>query len=184
MRTGSRRRSHPSGGFAYLGVLALVAVMGIMMSRAGGLGAVGARREREAQLLFAGDQIVQAIGRYYREGPQAGCHPPDLDTLVTGRYLRRRYFDPMTGSFDWGVIRDAQGNVRGVYSRSQRAPLRHAGFASDYRGFSTAARYRDWRFEHRAHGAAASAAACMRSLKRLGDANPASTGQSNYLSTE
>ena len=52
------------------------------------------RREREAELVFRGEQYVQAIKLFQRR--YAGTFPPDVDVLVKQRLLRRRYVDPMT----------------------------------------------------------------------------------------
>lgn len=55
-----------------------------------------ARREREAELIFRGEQYARAIGLFQRRsGP--GVLPPSIDVLVDGRYLRKKFKDPMTG---------------------------------------------------------------------------------------
>jgi type II secretory pathway pseudopilin PulG len=54
------------------------------------------RREREAELVFRGEQYVQAIRLFQRR--YAGTFPPDVDALVTQRFLRRRYVDPITNT--------------------------------------------------------------------------------------
>lgn len=52
-------------------------------------------REKEAELIFRGEQYARAIYLYRQENGQAS--PPDIDTLVEQRYLRKRYLDPITG---------------------------------------------------------------------------------------
>ena len=53
------------------------------------------RREREAELIFRGQQYARAIGLFQkRSGP--GVLPPNLDVLVTGRFLRKKFKDPIT----------------------------------------------------------------------------------------
>ena len=52
-------------------------------------------REREAELIFRGEQYARAIYLYRQRNNQAP--PPNVDTLVSQRYLRKKYLDPMTG---------------------------------------------------------------------------------------
>ncbi len=55
-----------------------------------------ARREKEAELIFRGEQYARAIGLFQRRsGP--GVLPPNIDVLVDGRYLRKKFKDPITG---------------------------------------------------------------------------------------
>lgn len=54
-----------------------------------------ARREREAELVFRGQQYARAIGLFQkRAGP--GVLPQSLDVLVSGHFLRKRFKDPIT----------------------------------------------------------------------------------------
>ena len=53
------------------------------------------RREREAELIFRGQQYARAIGLFQkRAGP--GVLPPNVDVLVSGRFLRKKFKDPIT----------------------------------------------------------------------------------------
>jgi len=54
-----------------------------------------AQREREAELVFRGQQYARAIALYQRQ--YANAFPPNLDLLVDQRFLRRKYKDPITG---------------------------------------------------------------------------------------
>ncbi|MGS0741050.1 hypothetical protein ACVBEF_04305 [Glaciimonas sp. GG7] len=90
------------GGFAYLSVIILVAVVSIMALQMSGTLAVRLNRDKEADLLFKGDQIAQAIRSYYESGPVPGCYPRNLEVLLedrrnfkTLRHLRQIYRDPM-----------------------------------------------------------------------------------------
>lgn len=61
-----------------------------------------ARREKEAELVFRGEQYVRAIGLFQRRaGP--GVLPPNVDVLVTQKFLRKKYKDPITGQ-DFDVL--------------------------------------------------------------------------------
>ncbi len=50
-------------------------------------------REKEAELVFRGEQYARAIAIYYRKNQRL---PPNVDTLVSQRYLRKKYVDPIT----------------------------------------------------------------------------------------
>lgn len=82
-------------GYAMAGLLVAIGVMGILMSAALPVWRTYMQREKEAELLFRGEQYVRAIDLYQRRFP--GAYPTDLDALVEGRFLRRLYLDPMTG---------------------------------------------------------------------------------------
>src|SRR5262249_9242669 len=104
MRSGSRAR-----GFTYLAMLAAVAVIGIGLAAAGEVWSQARQREREQELLFAGNQFRQAIALYERRTPGGARRYPEklADLLldkrypVVQRYLRRIYADPMTGKAEW-----------------------------------------------------------------------------------
>lgn len=155
------------GGFTYLGLLLAVALVGAGLAATGSVWSVHAQREREAELLFAGDQIRAAIKRYYEEVPQGQQHrfPQRLDDLLLDRrwptvrrHLRRIYLDPVTGS-DWVLVSAPGGGILGVHSRSDAAPLKRQGFGRFDTAFEDAARLSDWRFVYRVEAEADDSAA-------------------------
>jgi type II secretory pathway pseudopilin PulG len=151
MRSGSARAQE---GFTLIALLLVVALMGFGLAGLGELWSRSAQREREQELLFAGNQIREAIGQYYRRSPGgANRFPRRLEDLlqderypVVVRHLRRLYSDPMTGSPAWGLIEAPGGGVMGVYSLSGSVPLQRAGFAVENKDFENAAHYTGWRF--------------------------------------
>lgn len=52
-------------------------------------------REKEADLIFRGEQYARAIHLYRQKNN--GALPQSFDQLVQGRYLRKKYLDPITG---------------------------------------------------------------------------------------
>lgn len=154
-----RARRARQRGLGYLAVLFWLALASIALAGEAMLWSVQRQRDREEQLLFAGDQIRRAIGSYHDASPtQPGRYPPSLDVLLDDRrflparrHLRRLYADPMTGRPDWGLVRGADGGVIGVYSLSRRMPLKRDGFAATDLDFERKAQYAEWRFIH--HGA-------------------------------
>ena len=83
-------------------LLVSLAVLSVVASMALPAWRHAAQREREAELIFRGEQYSRAIMLYQREQP--GAFPPDLETLVEGRYLRRAYPDPMTEDGEFRLI--------------------------------------------------------------------------------
>ena len=53
-----------------------------------------ARREKEQELVFRGNQYARAIGLFQRKF--ANTAPPSIDVLVDQRFLRKKYKDPIT----------------------------------------------------------------------------------------
>ena len=88
-------------GYAMAALLVGLAVIAVTTSVALPVWHTAIRREREAELVFRGEQYVHAITLFQRR--YAGTFPPDVDSLVKQRLLRRRYVDPMTNS-DFRVL--------------------------------------------------------------------------------
>ncbi len=120
-------------GFTYLGILAAVILMGLLLTAAARVWTLTEQRERETQLLFVGDAFRMAISGYYAHGHR---YPQTLQDLLLDdrspvplRYLRRLYLDPMTNSADWQLVLAPEGGIKGVYSGSMRTPIKRANFA-------------------------------------------------------
>jgi type II secretory pathway pseudopilin PulG len=147
-------------GFTYVGFLLFVALSGAGLAAYGEFASHTAQREKEAELLFRGEQIRNAIASYYRKEQR---YPRALAELVEDkrfpmpvRHLRRLYRDPMSGEADWGVVEvPGGGGVMGVYSRSEDAPIKTGNFSAINPEFDKATKYADWKFVHRPPGQAA-----------------------------
>lgn len=141
-------------GFTYLGLLFVVAVMGIVMAVAAQVWQTSVQRERERELLFVGNQLRMAIKSYYDATPGADKQFPQqledllLDPRAPGirRHLRKRYLDPITGKPEWGLIMAEEGGIQGFYSLSSLAPVKQAGFEEENAEFEKKLRYSDWKF--------------------------------------
>ena len=155
--TGSRQTLHrrsKGGGFTYLGLLFIVAIMGLAMALAAQVWETTIRREKERELLFVGKQIRQAIGSYYAEMPDGvRRYPQRLEDLLQDnrfpgvkRHLRRLYRDPVTGSAEWGLVPSGEGGIQGIYSVSSLIPLKQAGFDTADMGFENKLHYSEWKF--------------------------------------
>jgi type II secretory pathway pseudopilin PulG len=141
-------------GFAYLLVMVLVAGIGAALLKISDDWHQQTQRQREKQLLFAGRQIRQAIISYYENSPpQSPRFPRALEDLVrdprkaaVARHLREIYRDPFTGTVDWGLVKSANGEIYGVYSRSTGEPLKKNNFRPAERQFGGASSYSEWIF--------------------------------------
>ena len=144
-------------GFTYLAVLITVATLGGALGAAATVHSQQAQREKEAELLFVGDQYRQAIASYYERTPGgAKRYPQKLEDLledrrspVPQRHLRRLYPDPMTGK-EMAPLEAPMGGIMGVSSPSEAAPIKTGNFRP--RDKSLAAdgitKYSEWKFAY------------------------------------
>lgn len=141
-------------GFTYIGVLVLVALMGIALAASGQVWHTLQKREKEQQLLFIGQQFRLALNRYAKYTPgKARRAPLHLEELLQDprypgiqRHLRKIDVDPMTGNAEWGLITGPGGEIYGVHSLSNDEPLKKSNFGLSDRHFESMMRYSDWVF--------------------------------------
>lgn len=114
-------------GYAMAALLVSIGVMMVLMSVAMPVWRTQAQREKEAELVFRGEQIARSINLYMRKAG-GGNYPVSLDLLVQGRFLRKKYKDPMTESGEWDLITAATNMGEGG-SPQQGQPGRGRGGA-------------------------------------------------------
>jgi type II secretory pathway pseudopilin PulG len=161
-----RARAAANAGFTYVWLLLAVAFMAAGLAAVAEVATTAMRRDKEAELLFVGDEFARAIALYRASSPGTPQYPQRLEDLLadkrvpnTRRHLRRVYADPMTGSADWGLVRGPGGGIVGVYSRATTRPLKTANFPKGYEPFANAASYAEWRFVAGVDGRIAAATA-------------------------
>ncbi len=128
----------------------LLAATGVMWSQM-------QQREKERDLLFIGNEFRKAITTYYEQTPGTVKRYPnslndllkDNRQLATVRHLRRIYRDPMTASFEWGIVRATDGGVMGIYSLSNKSTIKRSGFLQRDAAFEKQTRYVDWQFVYK-----------------------------------
>lgn len=145
---------HKQAGFSYVLVMFAVAILAIMAVRLLDVSATNEQRAREADLLYVGNAYREAIGVFYENTPgTVKRYPEKLDDLLQDprtttlqRHLRKLYRDPITSDTEWGLVRDNDERITGVYSLSHKQSVKTGGFAKVSAGFVDAKEYRDWRF--------------------------------------
>ena len=101
------------------GLLIMLGVMGVLSSMLLPVWSQAAKREREVELVFRGEQYARAVELYQRR--YVGANPPDFETLVEQRFLRKLYADPMTEDGEFRVIYFSQvADMRGEPATADR----------------------------------------------------------------
>ena len=121
-------------GVTYLFVMILVAVMSISLMGVSQQWSVILKRDREAELLFRGTRIKEAIERYVadhevQKATRPNRWPRTLEELTKKtpkRYLQTVYKDPITGK-DFDLIKVGE-ELHGVRSTSTDAPYDQVNF--------------------------------------------------------
>ncbi len=151
MVQGRRRGEH---GFTYIALLIFIAIMGVALAATGDVWYMTMKREKEAELLFAGNQFRDALTMYYYHTVgQVGRYPMSLEDLLkdprypgTKRYLRKIYLDPITNSTNWEFVKGPRGEILGVHSASEDEPVKKSNFSFADQAFEGKTKYSDWVF--------------------------------------
>lgn len=144
-------------GFTYFIMLFALAIFGIGLAALGETWSAASQRDKEEELIRIGDAYVRAIREYYLRSPGTPkTYPMRLDELLEDRrfvgverHLRRVYLDPITNTADWGLVRAPDGGIAGVYSLSEKAPLRRQTLILANAASISGERYTDWKFVYR-----------------------------------
>jgi type II secretory pathway pseudopilin PulG len=140
MSTRGERRLRDDRGYAMAALLVAMTVMAIVMATAMPTWRTMMKREREAELVFRGEQYGRAIALFQRK--YGNAMPPNLDVLINEKFLRKKYKDPMTGQDfkivtpgmplpgESGLREDQSGGSRGRGQGGQNQPTRQPGFTS------------------------------------------------------
>ena len=153
-RAASRKHSR-QGGYAYLALLILIAIIGVAAAATAQLGDVYRRRMAEKELLFVGGEFQRALSSYAAQTPLGQpTQPHTLDDLVHDprypnpvHHLRKVYADPITGKTDWVLVMSLDGQtIVGIHSASLAHPIQIAQFPVEFQGFEDQHTYAQWVF--------------------------------------
>ncbi len=102
------------------GLLVGLGIMAVALSVALPSWRTASQREREAELVFRGEQYARAIALYQRKF--ANAFPPTVDLLVDQRFLRKKYKDPMSKDGEFELLYAGQsGGAAGQVTQNQVA---------------------------------------------------------------
>ncbi len=90
-------------GFTLVMLVMVIAIMSIMMGVAVQSVSFQMKREREAELIFRGEQYVEAV-RIYKG--KYGRYPMRMKEIweADPKVIRQKWKDPITNSENWGII--------------------------------------------------------------------------------
>jgi type II secretory pathway pseudopilin PulG len=149
------RRGPAQGGYTYLALLILLAIISIAAAASAELGAIYQRRMAEKELLAIGAEFQRALQSYSSATPVGQpTQPRTLEELLRDprypnvvRHLRKVYEDPMTGKADWVLVMSPDGQtIVGIHSASHAHPIQISHFPVTFQGFANKKSYTDWVF--------------------------------------
>jgi type II secretory pathway pseudopilin PulG len=149
----SQEKSSTQCGFTFIGLLIIISISGIILSAVGIVWHQDAQRNKEQELLFAGDAYRQAITSYFESSPNGiKQYPQKLEDLILDkrfpnvkRHIRTLYPNPFSKDHSWELILE-QGKIKAVTTASKLAPIKKGNFPNQYQQFSNAKAYQDWVF--------------------------------------
>lgn len=126
-------------------LLALIVVMGIMLTMARPTLRAEVQRENESELIFRGEAIARALRAY---NAKFGKYPQDLDELMKVRPLliRQKYKDPMTPGGEWEFITQVQPGATGETKGLPIIGVKSRCDLDGYHLYKNKSLVSDWRF--------------------------------------
>jgi len=117
----SGRRRRAEAGYTLVMFVMAIALMSIAMGVAVQTVEFQMRREREAELIFRGEQFIEAV-RLYKI--KYGRYPMQLKEIYEAkpRVIRKRWKDPITDSENWGIVFLGQEGRPGQQGRQLAGP--------------------------------------------------------------
>ena len=149
------RSARGQRGFTYLGLIILVAILGLVGAAGLKMGSLLQRQAAEQELLDIGAQFADALQSYAGATPAGQPQQPqNLAALLRDprfpqvrRHLRKLYVDPITGRAEWGLLyQPGSQGIIGVHSLSSSAPLKVGNFEARFTGFEGKSQLSEWRF--------------------------------------
>jgi type II secretory pathway pseudopilin PulG len=164
MRRG-KLRLRREAGFTYLGLVIMVAIVGMAGAATLKVDALMRRAAAEEALLEAGAAFGAAL-KSYADATERGqpTQPPSLQDLLKDprfpgvrRHLRKIFVDPVTGKAEWGIVwrdPDSHSGVLAVYSLSRARPLKQANFDARFQHLENREHLSEWKFAATGQGVA------------------------------
>ncbi len=132
-------------GFTMALLLAMVVVMVIATMAAVPQATAQVQRENEAELIFRGEAIANAL-RLYKA--RTGAYPTDLADLMKARprILRKLYKDPMTREGDWDYLYQVQPGSSGDTTGLPIVGVRSKSMKDSIKVYQNKTLIHDWVF--------------------------------------
>jgi type II secretory pathway pseudopilin PulG len=89
-------------GYAMVMLLVAMGVMAVVWTTALPAWSQLAKREKEEELIFRGNQYARAIGLFQRK--YANQSPPSIQVLLEQKFLRKKYKDPMVPDGEFQLL--------------------------------------------------------------------------------
>ena len=139
------------GGFAMAGLLVGIALLSLGLSMAMPTWRTLVQREKEEELIWRGQQYDRAIQLYRKKNATPGA--PSIERLIEGRFLRKKFKDPITGG-DFEVVGVSQAASAPGVQQPQRGfgqligGVRSKSKAKSFRILNGRTTYADWQFTY------------------------------------
>src|SRR6266478_85325 len=115
------KKHRPDAGFSLSALIFFATAASILAAAAVPAYQMQAKRERERELIFRGEEYTRAIQKYQRK---FGVYPSSIDQLVQTnglRFLRRPYKDPITDKDFRLILINPDGSLTGSKTFAQNA---------------------------------------------------------------
>ena len=138
-------------GFAMAGLLVAIALLSLALSVVMPSWKTLVQREKEEELIWRGQQYDRAIQLYRKKNAAPGA--PSVDKLVEGRFLRKKYKDPITNA-DFEVVGVSPTPTAPGVQQPQRGfgqlvgGVRSKSKAKSLRVLNGRTVYSDWQFTY------------------------------------
>ena len=99
---GPYRPSAAARGYAMIMLMLVVSVIALGLLVAVPVWETQLRREKEEELIFRGNQYIEAIRLYQLKKP--GRFPATFEELQEGKFIRKLFRDPMSPTGEWNVV--------------------------------------------------------------------------------
>ena len=116
-------------GFVYLWALFAVVLAGIVMAGTGQMWQTKSQRDKEAELMFIGEEFRKAIMSYHNSAKQ---YPDSLEDLLKDErspnikhHIRKIYLDPITNTAEWGIVEEPPPNTNTASNTTKQIGRAH-----------------------------------------------------------
>jgi type II secretory pathway pseudopilin PulG len=139
-------------GFAMAALLVAMAVMALVMSALLPVWRTLSIREKEEELMWRGQQYDRAIQLYRKKNAAPGA--PNVEALIQGRFLRKKFKDPITnGDFEFVGVNAGIQNAPGAQQPPRGVgqligSVRSKSAARSFREPDGATTYKEWQFTY------------------------------------